>query len=179
MSTNTALSETSFFLEPVVTGRARRRVEEVLADFRSGARHPTRLEGRVAELLLASTAGDGMLTPGRIRAALWEGNLALTYENDGRFPQVLTDLVPVLDDPQLGQAGGVLLPGSARHVRQHRVEVPPHPRPGRDRPKPPLPVRPCVHTGLDTLLRHGAHPRASVTGHTTPESSGAGTDGNA
>ncbi|OKJ48571.1 hypothetical protein AMK27_37930 [Streptomyces sp. CB02009] len=101
MSTITTPSETSLFLEPVATERARRRVEELMADFRSGTWRPTRLEGRVAELLLASTAGDGMLTPRRIRAALWEGNLALTYENDGRFAQVLADLVPVLDDPQL------------------------------------------------------------------------------
>ncbi|MEU2079011.1 hypothetical protein [Streptomyces sp. NPDC013489] len=101
MSTITAPSETSLFLEPVATERARRRVEELMADFRTGTWRPTPLEGRVAELLLASTAGDGMLTPRRIRAALWEGNLALTYENDGRFAQVLADLVPVLDDPQL------------------------------------------------------------------------------
>ncbi|MCZ0983703.1 hypothetical protein O1L60_43825 [Streptomyces diastatochromogenes] len=101
MSTITAPSETSLFLEPVATERARRRVEELMADFRTGTWHPTRLEGRVAELLLASTAGDGMLTPRRIRAALWEGNIAMTYENDGRFAQVLADLVPVLDDPQL------------------------------------------------------------------------------
>ncbi|MFF3775646.1 hypothetical protein [Streptomyces sp. NPDC002232] len=101
MSTITGPSETSLFLEPVATERARRCVEDVMADFRSGAWYPTRLEGRVAELLLASTAGDGMLTPARIRAALWEGNLALTHENDGRFAQVLADLVPVLEDPQL------------------------------------------------------------------------------
>ncbi|WP_225805465.1 hypothetical protein [Streptomyces sp. NK15101] len=101
MSTIIAPSETSLFLEPVATERARRSVEEIMVDFRSGAWRPTRLEGRVAELLLASTAGDGMLTPGRIRAALWEGNIAMTHENDGRFAQVLADLVPVLDDPQL------------------------------------------------------------------------------
>ncbi|MFF5788463.1 hypothetical protein ACFY8P_26310 [Streptomyces sp. NPDC012693] len=101
MSTITAPPETSLFLEPVATERARRRVEELMADFRTGAWRPTRLEGRVAELLLASTAGDGMLTPPRIRRALWEGNIALTYENNGRFAQVLADLVPVLDDPQL------------------------------------------------------------------------------
>ncbi|MEV4943997.1 hypothetical protein [Streptomyces zaomyceticus] len=101
MSTITAPSETSLFLEPVATERARRRVEELMADFRTGTWRPTRLEGRVAEVLLASTAGDGMLTPRRIRAALWEGNIALTHENDGRFAQLLADLVPVLDDPQL------------------------------------------------------------------------------
>ncbi|ROQ23146.1 hypothetical protein EDD98_7595 [Streptomyces sp. PanSC19] len=101
MSTITTSSEASLFLEPVATERARRRVEELMADFRTGSWQPTRLEGRIAELLLASTAGDGMLTPRRIRAALWEGNIALTHENDGRFAQVLADLVPVLDDPQL------------------------------------------------------------------------------
>ncbi|MEU1228968.1 hypothetical protein [Streptomyces sp. NPDC005828] len=101
MSTITAPSETGIFLEPVATDRARHRVEELMTDFRTGAWRPTPLEGRVAELLLASTAGDGMLTPRRIRAALWEGNLAMTYENDGRFARVLADLVPVLDDPQL------------------------------------------------------------------------------
>ncbi|WP_093804324.1 hypothetical protein [Streptomyces sp. Wb2n-11] len=101
MSTITAPSGTSFFPEPVATERARHRVEELMADFRTGAWHPTRLEGRVAERLLASTAGDGMLTPRRIRAALWEGNIALTHENDGRFAQLLADIVPVLDDPQL------------------------------------------------------------------------------
>jgi hypothetical protein len=101
VSTITTPSETSFFPEPVATGRARHRVEELMADFRTGAWHPTRLEGRVAELLLTSTAGDGMLTPRRIRAALWEGNIALTHENDGRFARLLADLVPVLEDPQL------------------------------------------------------------------------------
>ncbi|MFJ5711764.1 hypothetical protein [Streptomyces sp. NPDC093105] len=89
------------FLEPVATDRARSRVEALVADHRTGAWAPTPLESRVAELLLASTTADGMLTARRIRAALWEGDLAMTYENDGRFAQLLADLVPVLDDPEL------------------------------------------------------------------------------
>ncbi|MFJ9829515.1 hypothetical protein ACIRSU_34840 [Streptomyces sp. NPDC101160] len=93
--------DTDFFLEPDATDRARHRVEELMADFRAGTWTPTRLEARVAELLLASTASDGLLTSRRIRAALWEGNITLTYENDGRFAQVLGDLVPVLDDQEL------------------------------------------------------------------------------
>ncbi|MFD3336172.1 hypothetical protein ACFWV1_26515 [Streptomyces sp. NPDC058700] len=90
-----------FFLEPAATDRARGRVETLIADFRTGTWAPTSLESRVAELLLASTEGDGMLTARRIRAALWEGDLAMTYENDGRFAQLLADLVPVLDEPEL------------------------------------------------------------------------------
>ncbi|GGY83645.1 hypothetical protein [Streptomyces omiyaensis] len=90
-----------FFLEPAATDRARGRVEALIADHRTGAWAPTPLESRVAELLLASTTADGMLTARRIRTALWEGDLAMTYENDGRFAQLLADLVPVLDDPEL------------------------------------------------------------------------------
>ncbi|MHC5705728.1 hypothetical protein OTC26_030360 [Streptomyces tirandamycinicus] len=101
MSATTVRPETGFFPEPAATDRARRRVEELMADFRAGAWCPTRLEGRVAGLLLTSTAGDGMLTPRRIRAALWEGSLAMTRDNDGRFARVLADLLPVLEDPRL------------------------------------------------------------------------------
>ncbi|MEV4921114.1 hypothetical protein AB0K47_30440 [Streptomyces tirandamycinicus] len=101
MSATTVRPETGFFPEPAATDRARRRVEELMADFRTGAWRPTRLEGRVAGLLLTSTAGDGMLTPRRIRAALWEGSLAMTRDNDGRFARVLADLLPVLEDPRL------------------------------------------------------------------------------
>ncbi|GHG43098.1 hypothetical protein [Streptomyces zaomyceticus] len=90
-----------FFLEPAAIDLARGRVEVLIADFRAGAWAPTPLESRVAELLLASTTGDGMLTARRVRAALWEGDLAMTYENDGRFAQLLADLVPVLDEPEL------------------------------------------------------------------------------
>ncbi|MFE1272556.1 hypothetical protein [Streptomyces sp. NPDC058758] len=90
-----------FFLEPVATDRARGRVEGLVADLRAGAWAPTPLEKRVAELLLASTEADGILTARRVRAALWEGDLAMTYENDGRFAQLLADLVPVLDEPEL------------------------------------------------------------------------------
>ncbi|MFJ9810771.1 hypothetical protein ACIRTB_21340 [Streptomyces sp. NPDC101158] len=90
-----------FFLEPDATDRARRGVEELMADFRTGSWVPTPLEARVAELLLTSTAGDGLLTSPRVRAAVGEGNITMTYENDGRFARVLSDLVPVLDDPQL------------------------------------------------------------------------------
>lgn len=101
MSTITSQADTSLFPEPVATERARRRVEELMADFRTGAWRPSALEGRVARLLLTSARGDGMLTPRRIRGALWEGSTAMTYENEGRFAQLLADLVPVLDDPHL------------------------------------------------------------------------------
>ncbi|MGW1296339.1 hypothetical protein [Streptomyces sp. NPDC002533] len=101
MSTITTQTETSFFPEPVATERARRGVEELMADFRTGAWRPSALESRVAQLLLVAAAGDGMLTSRRVRDAMWEGNLAMTHENGARFAQVLADLVPLLDDPYL------------------------------------------------------------------------------
>ncbi|MEU9706619.1 hypothetical protein [Streptomyces sp. NPDC047981] len=94
-------SEAGLYLEPVATDLARRRVDELMADFRTGSWKPSPLEARTAELLLISTADDGMLTSGRIRAALWEGGATMTPETDGRFAEFLGALEPVLDDPQL------------------------------------------------------------------------------
>ncbi|MFD6184750.1 hypothetical protein [Streptomyces goshikiensis] len=91
----------TLFLEPVATDRARHRVQELVADFRAGAWFPTPLERRVADILITATAADGMLTAGRIRAALWEGSLTMIEDNGGRFAHVLGDLVPVLDEPEL------------------------------------------------------------------------------
>ncbi|MEV0966964.1 hypothetical protein AB0J25_31130 [Streptomyces sp. NPDC049910] len=101
MSLTSVEPKTSLFPEPVTTDRARHRVEALMADFRTGSWQPTPLERRIAHLLITSAAGDGMLTARRIRAALWEGAVAITQENGGRFAQALGDLVPVLDDPQL------------------------------------------------------------------------------
>ncbi|MCY0952979.1 hypothetical protein [Streptomyces sp. H27-S2] len=91
----------ALFLEPVATDRARHRVQELMTDFRSGAWTPTPLERRVAGLLITSTAVDGTVTGGRVRTALWEGNLTMIEDNGGRFASVLADLVPVLDEPEL------------------------------------------------------------------------------
>ncbi|WP_256104139.1 hypothetical protein [Streptomyces sp. ODS05-4] len=88
--------------EDTAVDRARRHVDDLLTHFRTGAWRPTLLETRIAALLLTATAGDGMLTAHRVRAALWEGGLPLTHAaGGGRFAQLLGDLVPVLDDPWL------------------------------------------------------------------------------
>ncbi|CAL9624894.1 hypothetical protein SUDANB58_05921 (plasmid) [Streptomyces sp. enrichment culture] len=101
MSTTTARPATGSAPEPLATDRARRRVAALLADLRHGAWSPTPLEVRVAALLSVSTAGDGVLTSLRVRAALWEGSLAMTRAGGGRFARALAGLVPVLDDPRL------------------------------------------------------------------------------
>lgn len=59
------------------------------------------LERRIAEILTTNIAADGMLSADRVRAALREGSIAMTYENGGRFARVLADLVPVLDHTEL------------------------------------------------------------------------------
>ena len=105
MSTITARPGTGLLPEPAATARARSSVEDLLADLRTGSWRPTPLEVRVAGLLLTSAAGDGLLTPRRIRAALWEGAVTLVHDNDGRFARALAGLVPVLDDPQLTAPG--------------------------------------------------------------------------
>ncbi|MFC8957570.1 hypothetical protein ACFT8P_33840 [Streptomyces sp. NPDC057101] len=89
------------YLEPAATDHARRRVDDLMADFRTGNWSPSPLEARIAELLLVSTADDGMLTHPRVCAALQEGSIAMTSENGGRFAQVLADLRPVLHDPRI------------------------------------------------------------------------------
>ncbi|MGP4048457.1 hypothetical protein [Streptomyces sp. 2A115] len=89
------------FPEAVATDHARRQVRSMLEDLRSGAWAPTVLECRVAEILTTSIAADGMLSADRVRAALWEGNMAMTYANGGRFARALADIVPVLDHSEL------------------------------------------------------------------------------
>ncbi|MFE4637716.1 hypothetical protein ACFRJ1_30670 [Streptomyces sp. NPDC056773] len=110
----------ALFLEPVATDRARHRVQELMTDYRSGEWTPTPLEQRVAGFLLTSTAADGMVTGGRVRAALWEGNLTMIQDNGGRFASVLADLAPVLDEPELTSldvvdAAGELVTAVAEH----------------------------------------------------------------
>ncbi|MEU8521231.1 hypothetical protein [Streptomyces sp. NBC_01216] len=99
MSSATVRTEGDFFPEPLTVERARGLLDDLMTDFRTGEWRPTTLESRVADMLLTSTAGDGLLTSRRIRVALWEGNLAMTHDNGGRLAQALADLVPVLDDP--------------------------------------------------------------------------------
>ena len=91
--------------EPAATARVRDSVDALLSDLRSGGWRPTPLEVRVAELLLVSVAGDGLLTSRRVRGALWEGAVTMVQDNGGRFARTLAGLVPVLDDPQLTGPG--------------------------------------------------------------------------
>ncbi|WP_432171997.1 hypothetical protein [Streptomyces sp. 1222.5] len=105
MSTITTHPGTGLPLEPAATARVRDSVDDLLSDLRSGGWRPTPLEVRVAELLLVSAAGDGLLTSRRVRGALWEGAVTMVQDNGGRFARTLAGLVPVLDDPQLTAPG--------------------------------------------------------------------------
>ncbi|MEE1736260.1 hypothetical protein PUR49_07060 [Streptomyces sp. BE147] len=68
-------------------------LDALVADARGGSWAPTPLERRIAGLLAAAAAGDGLLTADRVRAALWEGSLALVQENDGRLARLLAGLL--------------------------------------------------------------------------------------
>ncbi|MEV0929027.1 hypothetical protein AB0I99_28630 [Streptomyces spongiicola] len=97
MSLATAEPGPSLFPDSVTTERARNRTVGTCPEPYGGS-PPVRAP--VAYLLITSAAGDGVLTARRIRAALWEGAVVITQENDGRFAQALGDLVAVLDDPR-------------------------------------------------------------------------------
>ncbi|MFI5621396.1 hypothetical protein [Streptomyces sp. NPDC051567] len=99
--TSTTTQSTSSRQEQASADQARRRAESLVTDLRQGTWTATPLEQRVAAVLVTATAADGLLTAGRVRAALWEGDLTMTYENGGRFAHALADLVPILDDPTL------------------------------------------------------------------------------
>ncbi|GAA3499988.1 hypothetical protein GCM10019016_070930 [Streptomyces prasinosporus] len=92
---------------PRPAAEAHARITALLADLRAGTWTPTPLETRIAGLLVTATAGAGLLTSHHVRTALWEGHLALTRANDGRFARALAGLLPVLDDPRPA-AGDVL-----------------------------------------------------------------------
>ncbi|MFF0478845.1 hypothetical protein [Streptomyces sp. NPDC004284] len=50
---------------------------------------PGPLERTLASRLLLACAGDGQLTPARLRETLWEGSVALTYTAGGRLARLL------------------------------------------------------------------------------------------
>ncbi|NBE53873.1 hypothetical protein [Streptomyces boluensis] len=85
-----------------------------------GAWTPAPLERRIAELLAVATAGDGLLTADRVRAALWEGAFPLFQENDGRLAALLSQTLKVLHtvDACPRCAYG---PGDSGHALRHAL----------------------------------------------------------
>lgn len=78
------------------------RLDALAGRARGGAWTPTPLERRVAGLLTVAAAGDGLLTAERVRAALWEGAVALVQDNGGELAALLADLLPVLTGHEYG-----------------------------------------------------------------------------
>ncbi|MFC7825446.1 hypothetical protein [Streptomyces sp. NPDC057375] len=61
-------------------------------DLTTGAWLPGPLERRLARRLLDACAGDGALTADRLRAVLWEGDIALTHAGEGRLATLFAGL---------------------------------------------------------------------------------------
>ncbi|MEU3684632.1 hypothetical protein AB0E99_27430 [Streptomyces sp. NPDC030592] len=61
-------------------------------DLTTGAWLPGPLERRLARRLLDACAGDGALTADRLRAVLWEGDIALTHAGEGRLATLFAQL---------------------------------------------------------------------------------------
>ncbi|MEU0743846.1 hypothetical protein [Streptomyces sp. NPDC006134] len=152
MSTTTARPAAGSAPDPVAADRARRRVAALLTDLRRGAWSPAPLEVRVAGLLSVSTAGDGLLTSLRVRAALWEGSLAMTRVGEGRFARALADLVPVLDDPHL--AGPGVLDAAGELVAAVAAA------PASSPPRPAPPGDPGAPAGRSARSRRRSRPHA-------------------
>ncbi|MGY3677171.1 hypothetical protein [Streptomyces sp. TE33382] len=87
-------------------------LDALVADARGGFWTPTPLERRIAGLLAVAAAGDGLLTADRVRAALWEGSLALVQENDGRLARLLAGLLSL---PEEYEVYGAVPYGDAPH----------------------------------------------------------------
>jgi hypothetical protein len=56
---------------------------------------PGPLERSLARRLVVACAGDGELTPARVRTTLVEGSVALTYAGDGRLARLFAQLTEV------------------------------------------------------------------------------------
>ncbi|MEU5219831.1 hypothetical protein AB0G79_27090 [Streptomyces sp. NPDC020807] len=65
---------------------------DLSVDLTAGRWTPTHLDRRLAQLLVTASAGDGQLTPERLRTALWEGGEPFLRQPDNRFAQLLTHL---------------------------------------------------------------------------------------
>ncbi|WP_345620883.1 hypothetical protein [Streptomyces ziwulingensis] len=68
-------------------------------DLTTGAWRPGPLERRLARHLLLASAGDGALTADRVRAALWEGDVALIHAGEGRLARLLAHLLAAAQAP--------------------------------------------------------------------------------
>ncbi|MGW0812845.1 hypothetical protein ACWD00_06265 [Streptomyces viridiviolaceus] len=68
-------------------------------DLGQGAWCPGPLERALSSRLLVACAGDGQLTPVRLRETLWEGSVALTYAGGGRLARLLSGLCAVTEHP--------------------------------------------------------------------------------
>ncbi|WP_372346714.1 hypothetical protein [Streptomyces sp. KL116D] len=68
-------------------------------DLDRGGWTPGPLERTLTARLLLACAGDGHLTPVRVRDTLSDGSVALTYVNEGRLARLLALLLEVTDRP--------------------------------------------------------------------------------
>ncbi|MFI6876265.1 hypothetical protein ACIBL6_22820 [Streptomyces sp. NPDC050400] len=66
-------------------------------DLDRGVWTPGPLERTLTARLLLACAGDGHLTPVRVRDTLNDGSVALTYVNEGRLARLLAQLLEVTD----------------------------------------------------------------------------------
>ncbi|MER6165579.1 hypothetical protein [Streptomyces violaceorubidus] len=80
-------------------GRLTALTADLAGDLDGGRWVPGPLERTLASRLLLACAGDGQLTPPRLRETLWEGSLALTYTGEGRLARLLTQSCEVAEEP--------------------------------------------------------------------------------
>ncbi|MFB7513068.1 hypothetical protein [Streptomyces sp. NPDC056144] len=74
--------------------------KDLSVDLTAGRWTPTRLDRRLALLLVTASAGDGQLTPERLRTVLWEGGEPFLRQPDNRFALLLTHLTAEAPAPQ-------------------------------------------------------------------------------
>ncbi|MGW0754634.1 hypothetical protein [Streptomyces sp. NPDC002587] len=107
----------ALLLEKPAADEARRQAGNLLLDLRHGTWAPTPLERRVAEILgVCASAAQGVLSARHIRSALWEGSMAMTRENGGRFATALAHLAPALDVPDVADLTVELIGAVADHA---------------------------------------------------------------
>ncbi|MER5774375.1 hypothetical protein ABT144_08800 [Streptomyces sp. NPDC002039] len=99
MTTHAPSSTRPVLPEPAALTRVRTLLATLSRDHTSARWTPTALEARIGELLLTASAGDGALTPPRLRAALAEGSMTFLADNGGRLALLLGAVLELLISP--------------------------------------------------------------------------------
>ncbi len=96
---DTAASPAVLEPEPSAAERLTTMTAALAEDLGRGTWCPGPLERALSSRLLVACAGDGQLTPVRLRETLWEGSVALTHAGGGRLARLLAGLCAVTEHP--------------------------------------------------------------------------------